>query len=281
MAEEKKKAMLREKIQDAVRAVKETNPMAGSVTNTVTMNFVANAQLAVGGSAAMVFLPDEGEFLVSAGNAVYCNVGTLIPISRETLPRTAKAAHEAGKVCVLDPVGIGIGSLRTEILTSARPYRPKIIRGNASEIIALRKLWKIESGTFANKARGVDSTESVDQAAEAAVELANYTGGAVAVSGASDLVTDGSIIVRTEGGSEMMTRVTGSGCSLGGVMAVYACVTDPFTAALTGALVYNLAGERAEKKAEGPGTFYAKFLDELYLAKAEEIASCSFTVTEV
>ena len=91
MAEEKKKAMLREKIQDAVRAVKETNPMAGSVTNTVTMNFVANAQLAVGGSAAMVFLPDEGEFLVSAGNAVYCNVGTLIPISKETLPRTAKA----------------------------------------------------------------------------------------------------------------------------------------------------------------------------------------------
>ena len=45
----------------------------------------------------------------------------------------------------------------------------KIIRGNASEIIALRNLWKIESGTFANKARGVDSTESVDQAAEAAV----------------------------------------------------------------------------------------------------------------
>ena len=82
MAEEKKKAMFREKIQDAVRAVKAANPMAGSVTNTVTMNFVANAQLAVGGSAAMVFLPDEGEFLVSAGNAVYCNIGTLLPISR-------------------------------------------------------------------------------------------------------------------------------------------------------------------------------------------------------
>jgi hypothetical protein len=30
----------------------------------VTINFVANAQLAVGGSAAMVYLPDEAQFLV-------------------------------------------------------------------------------------------------------------------------------------------------------------------------------------------------------------------------
>lgn len=281
MAGEKMETKLRGKIMEAVRAVKETNPMAGSVTNTVTMNFVANAQLAVGGSAAMVFLPDEGEFLVSAGNAVYCNAGTLLPISRETLPRTAKAAHDSGKVCVLDPVGIGIGSLRTEILSEIKPYKPKIIRGNASEIIALRNLWKIESGKFINKARGVDSTESVDQAAEAAVELARYTGGTVAVSGVSDLVTNGIGIVRAPGGSEMMTRVTGSGCSLGGVIAVYACVTDPFTAAVTGTLVYNLAGAKAAKKAEGPGTFYSKFLDELYLATDEEIAACSFTVTEV
>ena len=152
MAGEKMETKLRAKIMEAVRTVRETNPMAGSVTNTVTMNFVANAQLAVGGSAAMVFLPDEGEFLVSAGNAVYCNVGTLLPVSRDTLPRTAKAAFEAGKVCVLDPVGIGIGSLRTEILIAVKPFKPKIIRGNASEIIALRNLWKIESSFFVNKA---------------------------------------------------------------------------------------------------------------------------------
>ena len=60
MAGEKMETKLRGKIMEAVRAVKETNPMAGSVTNTVTMNFVANAQLAVGGSAAMVFLSGRG-----------------------------------------------------------------------------------------------------------------------------------------------------------------------------------------------------------------------------
>ena len=76
----------------AARKVRETNPMAGSITNTVTIDFVANAQLAVGGSAAMVYLPDEGEALVAAGNAVYLNMGTLFPIYEQTIPATAKAA---------------------------------------------------------------------------------------------------------------------------------------------------------------------------------------------
>src|SRR5699024_11262572 len=107
----------------AVQMIKRTNPMAGSITNTVTINFVANAQLAVGGSAAMVYLPDEGEFLANAGGATYINVGTLMPIYEETLPRTAKALYEAGKPWVLDPVAIGIGELRTKLLSEFKQYK--------------------------------------------------------------------------------------------------------------------------------------------------------------
>ncbi len=82
---------IKKQIIETVKIVKETNPMAGSITNTVTINFVANAQLAAGGSAAMVYLPDEEEFLALAGGATYINVGTLFPIYEETLPLTAKA----------------------------------------------------------------------------------------------------------------------------------------------------------------------------------------------
>jgi len=39
---------IQDSIIQAVNTVKRTNPMAGSITNTVTINFVANAQLAVG-----------------------------------------------------------------------------------------------------------------------------------------------------------------------------------------------------------------------------------------
>lgn len=271
---------IKEKIKEAVQLVRENNPMAGSVTNSVTINLVANAQLAVGGSAAMVYLPDEGEFLAQAGDAVYLNMGTLLPVNEETMPRTAKMLQEEGKVCVIDPVGIGIGSLRTKILLDIKPYKPKIIRGNASEIIALASLWGLEGEYGKNSTRGVDSTEEVDAACTAAVSLAKYTGGAVAVSGIEDMVTDGTHIVYSSGGSRMMRNITGAGCSLGGIMAIYACVTTPFIAALTAVSIYNFAGECAEKKAQGPASFQTYFLDALYQASPEEVANNPFWFEE-
>ena len=189
-------------IVEAASKVRANNPLAGSITNSVTIDLVANAQLAVGGSAAMVYLPDEGECLVAAGGAVYINMGTLLPVYEETLPRTAAAAHAAGKPWVLDPVGIGIGSLRTKLLRGFKPYKPAIVRGNASEIIALAGLWDLEGdASELSRARGVDTTDTVAAARDAAVALARYTGGAVAVSGESDLVTDGSTVAYSTGGS--------------------------------------------------------------------------------
>jgi hydroxyethylthiazole kinase len=255
--------------------------MAGSITNSVTINFVANAQLAVGGAAAMVYLPDEGEFLAKAGGASYINVGTLLPVYEESLPRMARTLYEAGRPWVLDPVAVGIGALRTDLLRQFKAYKPGIIRGNASEIIALAGLWELEGGTDASKVRGVDSTDQVAAAKPAAIALAGWTGGAVAVSGETDLVTDGEIAAISHGGSHFMEKITGAGCSLGGVAAVYATAATPFVAALTAASVYNLAGRRAEKRAEGPGSFQVAFLDELYKASAADIAANPFEIEEV
>ena len=178
---------IQNQVIQAVETVKRANPMAGSITNTVTINFVANAQLAVGGSAAMVYLPDEGEFLAKVGGATYINVGTLLPVYEQTLPHIAKVLHDTGKPWVLDPVAIGIGSLRTQLLRQFREYKPSIIRGNASEIIALAGLWGLDGGTDVSNVRGVDSTDSVNASKAAAVSLAKWTGGAVAVSGKTDL----------------------------------------------------------------------------------------------
>lgn len=272
---------LKQNIVKAVEDVRATNPMAGSVTNTVTIDFVANAQLAVGGSAAMVYLPDEGECLVAAGGAVYLNMGTQFPIYTETIPRTAAAAFNAGKPWVIDPVGIGIGQQRTDLLLEVKQYKPTIIRGNASEIIALAGLWNLEGTTEdLSRARGVDSTDEVAAARDAAVALARYTGGAVAVSGQTDLVTNGEIVAYSRGGSSLMSKVTGFGCSQGGVLAVYACVADPFTAALAGVAHYNIAGTRAEQSTSAPASFKVAFIDELYRVSPKDIANNPFEVEE-
>jgi len=177
------KREIQEKIIQAVEAVKERNPLVGSITNMVTINLVANAQLAVGGSAAMVYLSEEGEFLAKAGQSMYINMGTLLPVHERALPHVAKVLHDIGTPWVLDPVGVGIGSMRTQLLKQFKELKPNIIRGNASEIIALAGLWGLDGGTAISKARGVDSTDSVMAAKAAAVSLAKWTGGAVAVSG--------------------------------------------------------------------------------------------------
>src|SRR5699024_11102458 len=98
---------------------------------------------------------------------------------------------------------------------------------NASEIIALAGLWELDGGTGISKVRGVDSTDTTNSAMNAAIGLAKWTGGAVAVSGETDLITDGSIVAFSQGGSHFMEKITGSGCSLGGVVAVYATAASP------------------------------------------------------
>lgn len=268
-------------IVEAASKVRANNPMAGSITNSVTIDFVANAQLAVGGSAAMVYLPDEGECLVAAGGAIYINMGTLLPVYEETLPRTAAAAHAADKPWVLDPVGIGIGSLRTKLLRGFKPYKPAIVRGNASEIIALAGLWGLEGeAADLSRVRGVDTTDTVDAARDAAVALARYTSGAVVVSGEVDLITDGTTVAKSHGGSPLMSKITGCGCSQGGVLAVYACAADPFTAAVCGTAVYNVAGTRAAAVADAPASFKVAFIDELYRATAQDIADNQLELEE-
>ncbi len=269
-------AEIREQIKNAVNLVRGKKPLAPSITNTVTVNFVANAQIAVGGSAAMVYLADEGEAIAEVGSAVYINAGTMFPCYEDTLPRTAKRLCELKKNWVLDPVGIGIGSLRTKLLTFFKDFPPTIVRGNASEIIALARLWNLDVSSTSSGPKGVDSVDSVQDAEKAAKEIAKYIKGAVSVSGIKDFVTDGETSVYSMGGSHFMEKITGSGCSLGGVCAVYAGVTSPFIAALTATQIYNLAGKRAEAKSYAPATFQVNFLDELFLASAEDVANNAF-----
>lgn len=154
----------RERILAAVSAVKESTPLAGSITNYVTVDFVANAQLAAGGSAAMVYLPDEGEALDAQSGAFYINVGTLLPSHEEAMCRTATALCEHETPWVLDPVGIGLGEVRGHILAHMKEHTPTIIRCNASEAIALARLWGLEGNYATSGVKGVDSTDSVDGA---------------------------------------------------------------------------------------------------------------------
>ena len=206
MSDDSFSAMLREQIVQAVNKVRETTPLAQSFTNFVTMNLVANAQLAAGGTAAMSFLPDDVIDTAEIAGSNYINVGTLLPFFKDALPEIAYKLHKNGKTWVLDPVAAGIGKTRTAILESFRTYTPTIVRGNASEIIALDAMWGLaqnDSTVPGTRPAGVEAVDEVDAAVDAAKRLARHLvkrspigAGAVAVSGAVDLVTVGSYDLR-------------------------------------------------------------------------------------
>ncbi|MDR1695429.1 MAG: hydroxyethylthiazole kinase [Endomicrobium sp.] len=260
----------------AVNDAKETSPLSGSWTNFTTINLVANAQLAVGGRAATCFLPDEAKPIAAISKSIYINAGTLKQIARESLTEAAKAAVELGKPWVLDPVAAGLGATRNALLKDLKPYKPTIIRGNASEVITLANFWELQTAKKGN-VEGVDATDTVYEALESAKELAKWTGGTVTVSGKTDLVLNNKEIYAVSGGSDMLKKITGGGCSLGGVIAVYAAVAEPLIAALTGSVVYKWASETAANSTKGSFSFQTAFIDNLSLLDAETIRTYAET----
>ncbi len=135
---------LREAIRAAVESVRADTPMAQSFTNFVTINLVANAQLAAGGTAAMSFLPDDVIDIAAISGATYINVGTLLPFYKDALGEITKALHEKRHRWVLDPVAAGLGATRTRILDGMRDVPPAVVRANASEILTLESMWNPE-----------------------------------------------------------------------------------------------------------------------------------------
>lgn len=272
---------LRASIRQAMLDVRARTPLAQSFTNFVTINLVANAQLAAGGTAAMSYLPDDVIDIAAMCGATYINVGTLLPFYKDALGEITAALHEAGHRWVLDPVAAGLGATRTAILGAMRDVPPSLVRANASEIIALDALWGLSDGSdVGGGPAGVESTDDVDSALAAAKRVARHLRahggdglGAVAVSGEVDLVTDGERVFRLPGGDMMMTKITGAGCALGGVAATYLCVADPLVAALAASLLFDRAGERAAAESHGPGSFQTEFLDALWAIDADTVST--------
>jgi hydroxyethylthiazole kinase len=241
-------------------------PLVHCLTNTVAQTVTANALLAVGAAPAMVDAPEEAAEFAAVASAVLVNVGTVHRRTAEAMRLAARAAGDAGTPWVLDPVAVGALSFRTGLAADLVTLRPTVVRGNASEVLAL-------AGAGAG-GRGVDSTASADDALAAAGELARRTGGVVAVSGEVDLVTDGTRTVRIGGGSVLLTRTTGAGCVLGAVVAAYVAATgDALTGTVAAHAHVALAAEIAADLADGPGTFTAQWLDALDALDGDALAT--------
>ena len=242
----------------AIAAVRTQSPLVHNITNYVVMNNSANALLAIGASPVMAHWVSEMEEMTAIAGALVLNIGTLDDKWIDGMLAAGKAAMRRATPIVLDPVGVGATSQRTEAaMKIIEQCRPTIIRGNASEIMAL-----VDASV---KSKGVDSSASSDDALESAKRLAIDTGAVVVISGATDYITNGTEVYTVEGGNPIMTTVTGMGCTSTAIVGAFAAVVeDPMVAATAAMAVMSLAGERAAEYSRGNGSMQINFLDELY-----------------
>jgi len=258
-------AELNEKAAQNLAKLRQIKPLIHNITNFVVMNFTANALLAAGASPVMAHAENEVEDMVGFAGALVLNLGTLSDAWVVSMLKAGIKAGQLGIPVVLDPVGAGATPLRTQSAHSIlAATRVSIIRGNSSEILAL--------GSTTATTKGVDATHSVDQAAATGLSLARELGTTLAITGPTDLITDGNRVVTVDNGHPLMPRVTGTGCSATAIIGAFAAVdADPVSAAATALAYFGLAGERAGNRCDGPGSFMIGLLDALYQLTPEDL----------
>lgn len=250
--------------------VRSSSPLVQNITNFVSMDVAANVLLAIGASPAMVHAPEETPEFVGFSRALVINIGTLSKQWVESMEVATTAAHAQGTPWVLDPVGAGATRFRDQTVQKLLRHRPAVIRGNASEIMAVARVAGLT--TDAARPKGVDSSNTTSEAEELAILLARHCLCTVAATGAIDFVTDGQRSVRLSNGSPLMARVTALGCSLSAVVGAFLGVADdPFEAAVAAIGAYGVAGEIAAETAAGPGSYRVAFLDTLYAVGEADI----------
>lgn len=250
-----------------VQLVKQKSPLVHNITNFVVMNNTANALLAVGASPVMAHARSEIREMAHIAHSVVINIGTLDEYWAESMLIAAEAAHTMQKPWVLDPVGAGATSFRDQTLQRLLQYRPAVIRGNASEIIALANI-----NTTVTK--GVDSTAQSNEAIDAGQILAGRYNTIVCISGETDIILNSKDQFFIRNGHPLMTKVTGLGCSATALIGAFTGVAEDKTLAVASAMsLLGIAGELAAKESPGPGSLQMLLIDKLYNITEEEFTA--------
>jgi hydroxyethylthiazole kinase len=230
--------------------VKSKTPLVHCITNYVTVNDCANILLACGGSPIMADDQNEVEEITSICNGLVINIGTL---NERTIKSMIKAGKKANQLChtiVLDPVGAGASSLRTEATFDLlKEIKFSIIRGNISEIKTVSQGNGTTKGVDADVSDAV-TEENLDEAINFAKELSERTGSVIAITGAIDIVADKNKAYVIRNGKALMSKITGTGCMLTTVIAAF-CAANPdniLDAVAAAVCSMGLSGELAYDK---------------------------------
>jgi len=252
---------IREYIASYLTELKSKAPLVHCITNYVTVNDVANALLAIGASPIMADDINETEEITAISSALVINIGTLNQRTIKSMIVSGKKANAIGIPVIFDPVGAGASKLRNDItMEILGQVKIAVLRSNLSEASFVAGL---EAST-----KGVDSSEAdeINDSIAVAKAVANDFDCVAAVTGATDIISDGERVVNVSTGCKTLAKVTGTGCMATALVGAFAGAgTDYFTAAVGGVTSMGIAGEIAFSKAGNTamGSFHIAIIDAL------------------
>lgn len=242
-----------------IEQIRQKKPLVHCMTNYVVANFTANGLLAIGASPVMADEISEVEEMVAISSALLINIGTINTRTQEAMFLAGKKANELGTPVVLDPVGVGATSFRKlAVKDLLEQVRFNLIRCNVGELAAIAGVsWQ---------SKGVDSGEGDMDIADVAKQVAKDWNCIVAVTGASDYITDGNKEFWITGGHERMTEVTGTGCLLSAICTAALSLDGEALLNLRDLLqAYKQISEQASSQAQLLGSFQTDVLNALHL----------------
>jgi hydroxyethylthiazole kinase len=228
---------------DLLRRLRAGAPRVHCLTNAVAQNFTANVLLAVGAVPSMTLAPEEVGDFVARAHALLINLGTLDRERREAAEIAVARANGEQRPWVLDPVFVERSPARAAFARSLVASRPRAIRLNTGEFQALA------------------AAAPTDDALR---DYAQRQSAVLALTGATDVVTDGARTAKILNGDPLMGQVTAMGCA--GAALLTACLAveaDAWLATAAALLAFAVAGERAATRARGPGSFAVELIDTL------------------
>lgn len=255
--------MEKEKIITLINEVRSNVPLIHNITNYVTVNDCANAVLAIGASPIMADDIKEAGDIASISKALVINIGTLNQRTVESMLDAGLRANKSGVPVVFDPVGAGASAFRNETVQKILDnIKVSIIRANLSEMCYIAG---IQVST-----KGVDSSEADagNDAVAVAKSVAEKYNCVAAVTGATDVISDGDRVVKLHNGDKLLSKVTGTGCMTSALVGSFAGAAggeyDYFHAAVAGIASMGIAGEMALKNADkGTGSYHIAIIDSL------------------
>src|SRR5580704_13120418 len=234
---------------DVLARIRSRAPRVHCITNSVAQAYTANMLLAAGAIPSMTISPEEIAAFVAGADALLVNLGTFDAERRTAIDVALGALGQvdkegAGKPWVLDPVFIERSPARAQFAQSLVGRRPTVVRLNHHEFAALA---------------GGDAT------GDAPLRFAKSHDTIVALTGVTDVVSDGERSAKVGNGEALMGLVTGMGCAGSALVAAALAVeVDPFQATIAALVALGVAGEVAAEGAPAPGRFASWIIDALF-----------------